>query len=390
MAKKPEFSLLFIERTSLIAPDEWNKCAGNDNPFLSHAFFMALETSGSTTKENGWLTRHAVIKNAAGKIAAIMPAFIKTHSLGEYVFDHNWANAYEAAGGHYYPKYLSAIPFTPVGARKFLIDQSLIDAEKQAVIEMILEAPKALTRELGLSSFSANFIKKDEAELLANHGYLTRIDTQYHWQNNDYKTFDDFLATLTSRKRKTIKRERHDALNNGEHKLIIDIVTGDQINEKHWDCFYEFYISTSTHKWGRPYLTRQFFAEIGKTMAEKIVLIFAVREGNIIAGALNFIGKDTLFGRNWGASEHHPFLHFEVCYYQAIDFAIKNGLKTVEAGAQGEHKIARGYLPQKTYSAHWFQNQVFHDAVARYLEDERNAIESYIKNAGEFMPYKKT
>ena len=389
MAKNTPLTLELARNTAEISPSDWQACAGDDNPFLSHPFLLALENSNCLSIDNGWLTCHGVVKNSAGDIVGILPGFIKHHSMGEYVFDQNWAQAYEAAGGRYYPKYLSAIPFTPVGTKKLLINKNLTKSDAEQVLNKLLKAPKDIIKKLGLSSFHATFLKENEAKLFAGNGYLVRNDAQYHWQNNGYKSFEEFLDSLTSRKRKTIKRERHLALNGGDEPLTIDIITGAEITEAHWDHFYNFYLSTSMSKWGRPYLTREFFSELGKTMAEKIVLIFAKRGENIIAGALNFLGKDTLYGRNWGACEHHPFLHFEVCYYQAIEFAIKHGLKTVEAGAQGEHKIARGYVPKKTYSAHYFQAQSFHGAVGKFLNDEKQTIEHYIKNASELTPFKK-
>jgi hypothetical protein len=389
MPKVPAFTLSFVKNTAEITPLNWLECAGSDNPFLSYEFFMALENSNCLSEENGWLTCHGIVKNQREETVGILPGFIKQHSMGEYIFDQNWAQAYEAAGGHYYPKYLSAIPFTPVSTKKLLVSKNLKPKEANLVLKQLINAPRTLVNRLGLSSFHGNFLQENEAKIFEDNGYLIRNDAQYHWHNNGYKSFEEFLDSLTSRKRKTIKRERHVALSGGDEPLTIDIVTGSKISEIHWDHFYQFYISTSINKWGRPYLNREFFSIIGETMAEKIVLIFAKRNENIIAGALNFLGKDTLYGRNWGSSEHHPLLHFEVCYYQAIDFAIKHGLKTVEAGAQGEHKIARGYVPAKTYSAHYFNSPVFHEAVGKYLKDEKHAIEHYIKNAATHAPFKK-
>lgn len=389
MVELGPFTLSIINSTAQITAEQWQICAGDENPFLCYDFFTSLENSGCLSKDNGWQICFGVLKNKSDEIVAILPGFLKYHSMGEYVFDQNWAQAYEAAGGKYYPKYLTAIPFTPASTKKLLINQNLEKAEHDQVLKHLLELPKLITEQLGLSSFHVTFLKEDEAKLFEDNGYLIRHDAQYHWQNHDYKSFEEFLDSLTSRKRKTIKRERHLALNGGDEPLDVMIVTGSEISESHLDHFYQFYISTSIHKWGRPYLTREFFTLIGQTMADKIVLIFAKRGEQIIAGALNFLGKDTLYGRNWGASEHHPFLHFEICYYQAIEFAIKHGLKTVEAGAQGEHKIARGYAPQKTYSAHHFQSQAFHDAVEKYLKDESEAIEHYIENANTHTPFKK-
>jgi hypothetical protein len=321
-----------------------DSCAGSEsgyNPFVSHEFFSALEASGSACARTGWGPRH-LLARLDGAIAGIVPCYLKSHSQGEYVFDRGWADAYERAGGRYYPKLQASVPFTPAAGPRLLIRDG-VDADR--IGDALARGLVALCGVTKASSAHVTFAREAEWRFLAGHGFLQRNDQQFHWQNQSYSGFEDFLATLNSRHRKAIRRERRDALASG---ITIHALTGGDITEEAWDAFFDFYMDTGSRKWGRPYLTRSFFSLIGQSMAEKVLLVMAKREGRWIAGAINFIGSDTLFGRNWGAIEHHPFLHFEVCYYQAIDFAIQRGLKTVEAGAQGEHKIARGYLPQTT------------------------------------------
>ena len=352
------------------------------NPFVSHAFLSALEVSKSACVRTGWGPRHLVAKRD-GAVIGVVPCYLKSHSQGEYVFDRGWADAYERAGGQYYPKLQASVPFTPATGPRLLIrhreDAERIGAALAGGLLGLCEAVEA-------SSVHVTFARESEWNFLAERGFLQRTDQQFHFHNPGYASFDDFLATLNSRHRKAIKRERRDALANG---ITIHPLTGHDITEDAWDAFFAFYMETGSRKWGRPYLTRAFYSLIGESMAKDVVLIMAKREGRWIAGAINFIGSDTLFGRHWGAVEHHPFLHFEVCYYQAIDFAIRRGLKTVEAGAQGEHKIARGYLPQTTYSAHYIADAGFRRAVADYLKHERAHVAAAVRELTEAGPFRK-
>lgn len=350
-----------------IAPEDWDACANPDasafNPFLSHAFLRALEESQTVRAETGWHPQHLVLEDE-GSIGGVMPCYLKSHSRGEYVFDHGWADAYERAGGDYYPKLQCAIPFTPVTGRRLLIPECENASYRRT---LLASAACELTRKLGLSSLHITFLTKTEWDELGTIGMLQRRDQQFHWTNNGYENFDDFLSGLASRKRKTIRKERREALSNG---IIIEWVTGKDITEEHWDAFFKFYIDTSNRKWGMPYLNREFFSLISQAMNDRILLIMCKRDGQWIAGALNFIGGDTLFGRYWGSVEEHPYLHFETCYYQAIDFAITHKLAFVEAGAQGAHKLARGYLPSETYSAHYIVDKRLYDAIANFLMRE--------------------
>src|ERR1019366_520267 len=348
-----------------------DSCAGSTsryNPFVSHSFFSALEASGSACARTGWGPRH-LLARLDGAIAGIVPCYLKSHSQGEYVFDRGWADAYERAGGRYYPKLQVSVPFTPAAGPRLLIRNGV---EHERIATALASGLVALCGVTKASSVHVTFAREAEWKLLASHGFLQRTDQQFHWHNHGYACFDDFLATLNSRHRKAIRRERRDAL--ADAGITIHALTGSDITEDAWDAFFAFYMETGSRKWGRPYLTRSFFSPIGERIAKDVLLVMARRNGHWIAGAINFIGSDTLFGRNWGAIEHHPFLHFEVCYYQAIDFAIQRGLKTVEAGAQGEHKIARGYLPQTTYSAHYIADPDLRRAIAEYLKRERAYI----------------
>ena len=368
-----------------IPAGEWNACANTDgtyNPFVSHAFFAALETSGSAIARTGWAPRHLVAR-IAGQVAGIVPCYLKNHSQGEYVFDHGWADAYARAGGSYYPKLQATVPFTPATGPRVLVRPG-DDAAR--VRETLVAGLIALCGATHASSVHVTFAREDEWAFLAKHGFLQRTDQQFHWRNKGYGTFEDFLATLASRHRKAIRRERRDALANG---ITIHPLTGSDITPDAWDAFFEFYMETGSRKWGRPYLTRSFYDEIGATMAKDVLLVMAKRDGKWIAGAINFIGSDTLFGRHWGAIEHHPFLHFEVCYYQAIDFAIRRGLKRVEAGAQGEHKIDRGYLPQTTYSAHYIADPALRRAIRDYLARERTYVQEAVRELTEAGPFRK-
>jgi predicted N-acyltransferase len=356
--------------------------ASTYNPFISHAFLLALEKSNSACIRTGWAPRHLVAKRG-DTVIGVVPVYLKSHSQGEYVFDRGWADAYERAGGQYYPKLQASVPFTPATGPRLLVRDPHDVAQVGSVLANGLVALCGATH---ASSVHVTFARENEWKFLADNGFLQRTDQQFHFHNNGYASFDDFLATLNSRHRKAIKRERRDALANG---ITVHALTGDDITEDAWDAFFAFYMETGSRKWGRPYLTRAFYSLIGETMSRDVALIMAKREGRWIAGAINFIGSDTLFGRHWGAVEHHPFLHFEICYYQAIDFAIRRGLKTVEAGAQGEHKIARGYLPQTTYSAHYIADPGFRRAVADYLKHERAHVAAAVRELTEAGPFRK-
>jgi uncharacterized protein len=360
-------------------------CAGSAsgyNPFVSHEFFSALEGSGSACARTGWGPRH-LLARLDGAIAGIVPCYLKSHSQGEYVFDRGWADAYERAGGRYYPKLQASVPFTPAAGPRLLIREG-VDADR--IGDALARGLVALCDATNASSAHVTFAREAESKFLAGHGFLQRNDQQFHWRNQGYGGFEDFLTTLNSRHRKAIRRERREALASG---ITIHALTGSDITEEAWDAFFDFYMDTGSRKWGRPYLTRSFFSLIGQSMAKDVLLVMARREGRWIAGAINFIGSDTLFGRNWGAIEHHPFLHFEVCYYQAIDFAIQRGLKTVEAGAQGEHKIARGYLPQTTYSAHYIADPDLRRAISDYLKHERAYVAEAARELTDAAPFRK-
>ena len=404
-----EITLEAVSSISQIAAEEWDACAnqipdpdsldGLDtlgapdnsrtglkrhyNPFVSHAFFSSLEVSGSACARTGWGPRHLLARRD-GMIAGIVPCFLKSHSQGEYVFDRGWADAYERAGGRYYPKLQVSVPFTPATGPRLLIRD---DVDKDEIGSALASGLIALCQATNASSAHVTFAREAEWKLLAKSGFLQRTDQQFHWRNQGYSHFDDFLATLNSRHRKAIKRERRDALASG---ITIQALNGSDITEEAWDAFFGFYMETGSRKWGRPYLTRSFFSLVGESMAKDVLLIMARRNNRWIAGAINFIGSDTLFGRNWGAIEHHPFLHFEVCYYQALDFAISRGLKTVEAGAQGEHKIARGYLPQTTYSAHYIADPGLRRAIDEYLRRERAYVAEAARELTEAGPFRKT
>jgi predicted N-acyltransferase len=361
-----------------IAPEDWDACAGAGNPFVTHAFLAALDKSASVNGRSGWQALPVVVDGDDGRPAAIAPAYAKSHSQGEYVFDQGWAEAWERAGGAYYPKLQIASPFSPVpGPRLLLRDPTLAPA--------LIAALEAVTDQSGLSSAHATFIAPDEVPLFEAAGWLIRQGTQFHWHNDGYASFDDFLAALSSRKRKAIRKERAAAVEG----LTIRHLTGAEITPAHWDAFWEFYQDTGARKWGRPYLTRRFFDLLGEAMGDRVLLMLAERDGVPIAGALNLIGDDTLYGRYWGSTEEVPFLHFELCYYQAIDAAIARGLKTVEAGAQGEHKLARGYTPVATYSAHYIPDAGFRRAIADYLDREREAVAADRDCLQELTPFRR-
>jgi predicted N-acyltransferase len=358
----------------------WDACAGGYNPFVSHAFLAALEDSGSTGQRTGWLPQHAAIRDAEGKLAAVAPMYVKTNSYGEYVFDHAWADALMRAGGNYYPKLQVAAPFSPVpGPRLLKHPQSGLSTG--AIGDAVIQA----CQNLDCSSVHVTFCREDEWQELGQAGWLQRMGMQFHWQNRNYKSFDDFLAQLSSRHRKKIRRERHDANSAG---LDFKILRGADIKSAHWDAFYAFYQATIDRKWGSAYLTRDFFAQLSARLGDKVVLMMAEHGGKPVAGALNLMGGDTLYGRNWGCIGDWPFLHFELCYYRAIDFAIEHGLQRVEAGAQGEHKIQRGYLPQATYSAHWIAHQGLSRAVKDFLVNESAGIKAAMDDLATLSPFK--
>lgn len=374
----PAFSIQIAQGVARVDAAAWDRCAGAANPFVSHAFLSALETSGSATPATGWQPLPMLCLRGHDELAGVMPAYLKGHSQGEYVFDHAWADAWEHAGGRYYPKLLIAAPFSPVPGPRLLAD----DADVARAL--IVGAETFVDRE-GLSSAHANFIAPAQMPLFEAAGWLIREGLQFHWSNKGYADFDAFLATLASRKRKAIRKERAAAVEG----LEIVHLSGAEIGRAEWDAFWQFYQDTGARKWGRPYLTRTFFDEIGRTMADRLLMILARRDGVAIAGALNLIGGDTLYGRYWGCTEDVPFLHFELCYYQAIDAAIARGLKTVEAGAQGEHKLARGYVPVTTYSAHYIPNANFKNAISDFLARERRAIRGNAAFLETMTPFRK-
>jgi predicted N-acyltransferase len=370
-----------------INKDNWNSCANNNqneyNPFISYEFLYALEKSHSINHNTGWNSSYLILENEKKEILGCMPSFIKTNSMGEYVFDHDWANAYHRTGNSYYPKIQVSIPYTPVTGRRFLIKDEL---SYMKIIEGLSSKLLGLVEQIKASSAHITFLTKEEAGILKRLGWLIRKDQQFHWKNNNYNCFDDFLNELSSRKRKNIKKERQ--LFN-DSSIEIEHITGEDIQEFHWDFFYKFYLDTTMKKWGQAYLNVEFFKMIGRSMKENILLVMAKRKNKYIAGALNFIGSNNLYGRNWGCIEDHKFLHFELCYYQAIEFAIKNNLKIVEAGAQGTHKISRGYSPETTYSAHWIREKNFSDAIEEYLKYEIKEVEKSKKILETYLPYKR-
>lgn len=413
MAESPKFQVRVEGSIKSIAAEVWDSCAKGfaafsesncevpesisqaleskledafsdaDNPFVLHAFLASLEESKSVGGRSGWLPQHLIVEDNSGEIHAVAPCYLKTHSQGEYVFDHGWADAYERAGGDYYPKLQVAAPFTPVTGPRLLVKRGPhAEAARNAVVAGMVE----LCKLRNASSVHVTFTQKSEWDFLTGAGMLARTDRQFHWHNQGYKNFDDFLNALSSNKRKTIRRERREALESG---IEIVRLSGDDLTESVWDSFFQFYMDTGSRKWGSPYLTRSFFSRVSEKMAERILLVMARRDGNYIAGALNFLGAQTIYGRNWGAIEHHPFLHFEVCYYQAIEYAIEHGLKSVEAGAQGEHKLLRGYVPVPTYSAHYITNPALRRAIDDYLVREREYVEAEREHLAEAAPYKR-
>ena len=378
-----------LARIADIAASDWDACACPEaadgsrpsDPFTTHRFLSAMEASGSVGRGTGWQPRHLVARSG-GAIIGVMPLYAKSHSQGEYIFDHNWADAFDRAGGRYYPKLLAAVPFTPATGRRFLTAPGHQDDGRAALVTGAIQ----LASEGGLSSLHVTFCTDDEAQAGARMGLLARVTQQFHWENRSYADFPAFLADLSSRKRKTIRKEREVAQGFGG---TIRRLTGDDIKPHHWDAFWAFYQDTGARKWGRPYLTRATFGIFHDTMRADILMVMAERDGRPVAGALNFIGRDTLYGRYWGMTEEHPCLHFEACYYQAIEHAIETGMARVEAGAQGEHKLARGYLPVATHSLHWIADAGFRSAVARYLEAERRAMTEEIEVLTAYGPFRK-
>ncbi|MFG1344613.1 GNAT family N-acetyltransferase [Xanthobacter autotrophicus DSM 431] len=383
----PDAHIRILPALTEIKAADWDACAAGGaarpEPFVSHAFLSALEEAGCAAPRTGWLPQHLVLDGPDGAPAAVLPAYLKSHSRGEYVFDNGWADALTRAGGEYYPKVQVAVPFTPVTGRRLLLRDPADPVGRPALTAGL----KELVRLRGASSAHVTFSTEEEWEALAGLGFLKRTDRQFHWTNAGYASYDDFLAELASRKRKALKKERREALGDG---ITIEWLTGPSLTEEAFDAFFAFYLDTGGRKWGAPYLNRRFFTLMAERMADQVLLVMARREERYIAGALNLVGADTLYGRYWGAIEHHPFLHFEVCYHQAIDYAIAHKLKVVEAGAQGEHKLARGYLPKTTYSAHYIVHPALERAVAQYLERERAYIEEDAAVLTELGPFRRS
>ncbi|TCD13219.1 GNAT family N-acetyltransferase [Oricola cellulosilytica] len=386
-----DFVIRVRERISSVDPSIWGGLTGASleqtkapyNPFVSHAFLSALEDSGCAIAETGWLGQHLTLETGSGTVLGALPCYLKSHSQGEYVFDHGWADAFERAGGRYYPKLQCSVPFTPATGPRLLVSPG---RDASVVRNGLAEGLKALATRLGVSSAHVTFAEPEDIAALKESGFLHRLDQQFHFENNGYGDFGEFLETLSSRKRKNIRKERQGALENG---ITIERLAGADIIEAAMDSFFAFYTDTGSRKWGRPYLNREFYALISERMRDDILLVMAKRDGRYVAGAINFIGGDTLYGRHWGCVEHHPYLHFEVCYYQAIDFAIAEGLRYVEAGAQGEHKLARGYMPVTTHSAHFIPHEGFRRAIADYLDHERMDVERFGRILSAHGPFKK-
>ena len=379
----PETVAKLASSLAAVPAAEWDACAGAANPFLSHAFLKALEDSGSVGGRTGWRPAHLLLEDGPGRLIGAVPLYLKSHSWGEYVFDQGWAEAWERAGGRYYPKLQAGVPFTPVPGPRLLVRGGAEPTRSRAALARALVAA---AEQLEVSSVHVTFAAQEDMEALSAAGFLTRTGVQFHWENQGWRSFEEFLAALSSRKRKAIRKERASVAEAG---VTLRALSGAEITAKHWDAFFRFYISTSDRKWGSPYLTREFFDRLGAAMGDKVVLVMAEQNGRPIAGALNLKGADTLYGRNWGCSADLPFLHFEACYYQAIDYALAHGLKRVEAGAQGEHKIQRGYLPVQTRSAHWIADAGLRKAVADFLKRERAAMSREIAALMELSPYRK-
>ena len=376
-----------VPRIADIPAEAWDACANPDpaihNPFIAHGFLKALEDAGTVGDNTGWTPRHLVLKGAQDTVLACAPCYLKSHSKGEYVFDHAWSDAYARAGGRYYPKLQIAVPFTPVPGRRLLVRPGPSGEANEA---LLAAAAIELVARNNLSGLHVTFLSEGEFERLGSRGFLQRTDQQFHWRNAGYGSFDDFLASLASRKRKAVRKEREQALADG---LEIEWVRGADITEAHWDAFFAFYMDTGSRKWGRPYLNRKSFSLIGAASGDRCLLMLANRGKKPIAGSLHMIGGDCLYGRYWGAVEQHPFLHFELCYYQAIAYAIEHKIPRVEAGAQGEHKLARGYLPTKTYSAHFIADPALRRAIADYLVRERAYVDAAADELSEYAPFRK-
>ena len=383
MTSDADFILKVHGRIEQIGRAAWDACAApTGDPFVGYDFLNACEAAGCAVEAQGWGPRHLSLHGPDDAVLGVMPLYLKGHSQGEYVFDHAWADAYERAGGRYYPKLLSAVPFTPVTGPRLL---NAPGTDPATVGAALLQGARTLCDRTGASSLHVNFPDADQWRLMGEQGLLLRQDMQYVWRNDGYATFEDFLAALSSSRRKTIRRERREA----QAGLDIRVLTGSDVREAHWDAFHEFYLDTGDRKWGRPYLNRAFFSLIGERMSDRIALVMAFDGERPIAGALNFIGRDALYGRQWGTLEDRPFLHFELCYYQAIEFAIQRGLSRVEAGAQGEHKMARGYLPTPVYSAHHIADPLLREPVANYLDQERPAVAAEIEAmTAEYSPFR--
>ena len=385
-----EYAVRIAASVGAFTRDEWNGFSGTTrtpgkpyNPFISYDFLTILEESGCAVRRTGWQGHHLRLEDASGRLLGAVPCYAKSHSQGEYVFDHGWADAFERAGGSYYPKLQCSVPFTPATGPRLLVNETSDPSQIKAALGGAL---KTVTDRVGVSSAHVTFLDDSDADALEGAGFLRRIDQQFHFFNEGYGSYDDFLATLASRKRKALKKERREALAKG---ISIDRLTGSDLTEAVWDDFYAFYMDTGGRKWGRPYLNRKFFSLIGERMRDDVLLVMAKRKGHYIAGAINFIGSDTLYGRNWGCIEDHPFLHFEVCYHQAMDFAIERKLKVVEAGAQGEHKLARGYRPVTTQSAHWIAHPGLRKAVSDYLARERREVAHMADVLEDHGPFRK-
>ncbi|HJU15377.1 MAG TPA: GNAT family N-acetyltransferase [Stellaceae bacterium] len=378
---RPAVTIRVHSAIAEIPAAEWDACAGTVNPTVSHVFLNAFEESGSAAPRTGWTPQHLSLADSAGRTLGVVPLYAKTHSYGEYVFDYGWADAYQRAGGRYYPKLLSAVPFTPVPGPRLLLRPDAPPEARTHLIAGMIE----LARQRRTSSLHVTFPHAEDMRALGEAGFLERLSQQFHWTNEGYRDFDDFLAALNSRKRKAVKKERREAIVDG---VVIEVLTGPDLAPRHWDAFYKLYLATSDRKWGSAYLNRRFFALIGERMADRIVLVMARDGGRYVGGAFNLVGEDTIYGRNWGSYGDYKFLHFECCYYRAIEFAIARGLKRVEAGAQGPHKIQRGYLPVPTYSAHFLPDPGFRRAVADYLDRERLMIERKMESLAEFAPFR--
>jgi uncharacterized protein len=381
-ARTDALQVKLVQGIAQIEARTWDACAGPDQPFLSHAFLSALEDSGSAGQRTGWLPLHLVAERG-GELIGCAPMYLKSHSYGEYVFDWGWANAYERAGGKYYPKLQVSVPFTPVPGPRLLVRLGLGAWARATLAHGLVSAAE----QLGVSSLHVTFCREDEWHELGRAGLLKRQGVQYHWHNRGYRTFDDFLGALKSSKRKTIRKERARVREQG---LTIDVLTGAALTPDIWDAFYPFYRSSVDKRWGGAYLSKRFFQLLGATIPGQVVLMMARHEGRHVAGALNLMGADTLYGRVWGCRRQFEFLHFEACYYQAIEFAIERGLARVEAGAQGPHKLQRGYEPVPTYSAHWIRDPGFRDAVERFLAQERIEMTCELEQLRTLLPYRQT